>query len=88
MLRRNRRHLCSLATVTFSGLVEKHTIIIWEVVLHGANWQLLLKAINLVQEQNDAGLNEPSGVANAVEKGKSFLHSVDCLVLEKKLVVF
>lgn len=64
------------------------TIIVWEVVLHWADWQLLFESINFVQEQNYAGLDEPSRVADAVEEGKGFLHTVDRFVFEKQLVVF
>lgn len=39
---------------------ERLTIIVWEVVLHGADWELLLETIDLVQEQDDARLDEPS----------------------------
>ena len=64
------------------------TIIVWEVVLHWADWQLLFESINFVQEQNYAGLDEPSRVTDAVEEGEGFLHTVDRFVFEKQLVVF
>jgi len=74
--------------VIASGGVIVTTLVIWEVVLHWGNWKLLLKSIDLVQEQNDGGLDEPSGVTDRVEKGQCFLHTVDSLIFEKKLVVF
>ena len=84
------------------GLVERHESVedvvacsgvIWaafvvrEVILHWRDWQLLLEPINLVQEQNDAGLDEPPRIANAVEECERFLHSVDSLVFEQQLIV-
>lgn len=62
-------------------------LVVWEVVLHGANWQLLLEPVDLVQEQNDRRLDEPPRVADGVEQCEGFLHTVDGLVLEQKLVV-
>ena len=63
------------------------TFVVREVNLHGADRQFLLEAIDLVQEQDDTGLGEPPRVANAVEEGESFLHPVDRLVLEQKLII-
>lgn len=63
------------------------TLVIGEVVLHGAHGQLLLKPVDLVQEQDDGSLDEPPRVANRVEQGQGFLHTVDSLVLEQELVV-
>lgn len=71
-----------------SGKPGVRTFIIRKVILHWAHRQLLLEAIDLVEEQDDTRLCEPSRVANAVEKGKGLLHTVDGLVLEKKLIVF
>ena len=42
-----------------SGKPGMRTFIIRKVILHGAHGQLLLEAIDLVQEQDDAGLGEP-----------------------------
>ena len=64
------------------------TLVVWEVVLHWAHRQLLLEAINLVQKENNRRLDEPPRVANAVEKGESFLHTVDGLIFEEQLIVF
>jgi hypothetical protein len=61
--------------------------VIGEVVLHRANGELLLETIDLVQEENDGGLDEPPGVADGVEQGQGFLHTVDGLVFEEKLVI-
>lgn len=63
------------------------TFVIWEVVLHWRDWKLLLEAINLVEEENYGGLDEPSGVADGVEQGECLLHTVDSLVLEEELIV-
>jgi len=71
-----------------SGKPGMRTFVVWKVVLHWAHGQLLLEAIDLVEKQDDTRLGEPSRIANAVEKGKSFLHSVDRFVLEKELIVF
>lgn len=64
------------------------SLIVGEVVLHGADGQLLLEAVDLVEEENDGGLDEPSGVANGVEQGESFLHTVHGLIFKQQLVVF
>ncbi len=63
------------------------TFVVGEVVLHGAHGQLLLESIDLVQEQDDGGLDEPPRVADGVEQCESFLHTVDRLVFEQELVV-
>jgi hypothetical protein len=55
--------------------------------MHRAHWQLFFEPVDLVQEQNDTGLDKPPRVANAVEQCKSFLHTIHGLVLEKQLVV-
>jgi len=36
------------------------SLVIWEIVLHWAHWELLLESIDLIQEQNDGRLDEPS----------------------------
>ena len=64
------------------------TFVIWEVVVHWADGKLLLESIDLIQEENDAGLDEPPRVADAVEKCKGFLHTVDRLIFEQKLIIF
>lgn len=64
------------------------TIIIWEVILHWAHWKLLLESVDFVQEENDASLDKPPGVADAVKQSESFLHTVDGFIFEQKLVVF
>jgi hypothetical protein len=73
----SRRHCCTALT-----------FIVGEVVLHRAHWELLLESVDLVQEKNDAGLDKPPGVADAVKKRERLLHSVDGLVFEEQLVVF
>jgi len=78
----------SVQDVVTSQCVIIASLIIWEVVFHWADWQLLLESINLIQEQDDRSLDEPSRVADGVEKSESFLHTVDSLVLEEKLVIF
>lgn len=74
--------------VVAGGGVVGTTLVVGEVVLHRADGQLLLETIDLVQEENDGSLDEPPGVADGVEQGKRFLHTVDGLVLEQQLVVF
>ena len=63
------------------------TLVIGEVVLHGADGQLLLEPIDLVEEENDGRLDEPAGVADGVEQSEGLLHAVDRLVFEQQLVV-
>lgn len=72
--------------VASSGVVGT-ALVIGEVVLHRADGQLLLESIDLVEEENDGGLDEPPGVADGVEQSQGFLHTVDGLVLEQQLVV-
>lgn len=77
----------AVENVVAGGSVIGATLVIREVVLHGADGQLLLEAVDLVEEENDRGLDEPAGVADRVKQGESFLHTVDGLVLEQQLVV-
>ena len=39
-------------------------LVIGEVILHGADGQLLLEAINLVEEEDDGRLDEPARIAD------------------------
>lgn len=63
------------------------TLVVGEVVLHWADRELLLKPVDLVEEENDRGLDEPPGVADGVEERESFLHAVDRLILKQELIV-
>jgi hypothetical protein len=63
------------------------TFVVREIVFHWADRELLLETINLVQEQNDRCLDEPSRVADGIEEGQGLLHTVDSLIFEQKLVV-
>jgi hypothetical protein len=74
--------------VVASSSVVGTTLVVREVVLHGADGQLLLESIDLVEEENDRCLDEPPRVANAVEQSQGFLHTVDGLIFEEQLVVF
>lgn len=64
------------------------TLVVREVVLHRADRELLLEAVDLVEEENDRGLDEPSRVADGVEQRERFLHTVHGLIFEQELVVF
>ena len=57
-------------------------LVIREVVLHWADGQLLLEAIDLVKEQDDGSLYKPSRIADGIKQGEGLLHTVDGLVLE------
>ena len=72
--------------VTSSSIIGT-TLIVREVVLHGADGQLLLETIDLVEEENDGCLDEPPGVADGIEQSESFLHTVDGFIFEQQLVV-
>lgn len=74
--------------VVAGSSIIRTTLIIGEVVLHGADGQLLLESVDLVEEQNDRSLDKPPRVADAVEQSQGFLHTVDRLVFEQQLVVF
>ena len=77
----------SVKNVVTRRAVVLTTLVIGEVVLHGADGKLLLEPIDLVQEQDDGCLDEPPRVADGVEQCEGFLHTVDSLVLKKKLIV-
>jgi hypothetical protein len=72
--------------VAGSGVVGT-ALIVGEVILHRTDGQLLLETVDLVEEENDGGLDEPPGVADRVEQSQGFLHTVDSFVLEEQLVV-
>jgi len=56
-----------IALASFSPNESKHTFIVREVILHGTDGQLLLEAIDFIQEQDDGGLDEPPRVADGIE---------------------
>lgn len=43
------------------------TIVVREIVTEGRVYQFLLEQVDLVQEEDDRGLDEPTGVANRVK---------------------
>lgn len=88
MQRRSQGHLRQSVHRVQKPMEIVRTFVVREVVLHRAHGKLLLEPIDLVQEQNYAGLDEPPGIANAVEKSESLLHTVDSLIFEQKLIVF
>jgi len=59
------------------------SFVVWEVILHWADGQLLLESIDLVQEQDNRCLNEPPRVADGVKEGEGLLHTIDSLVFEE-----
>jgi len=77
----------SVEDVVAGGGVIWASLVVREVVLHWADWELLLESVDLVQEKNDTGLDEPSRIADRVEKSQGFLHTVDSLIFEQQLVV-
>ena len=66
----------------------ERTLVVGEIILHRAHWQLLLEPVDLVQEEDYAGLDEPSRVADAVEERERFLHTVHRLVFKEELIIF
>ena len=62
-------------------------LVVWEVVLHRAHGQLLFESVDLVEEEDDAGLRKPPAVTYRVEERERLLHAVDGLVFEQQLVV-
>jgi hypothetical protein len=54
----------SVQDVVARGTVILTTLVVGEVVLHRRDRELLLETIDLVQEENYAGLCEPSAIAN------------------------
>ena len=77
----------SVEDVVACGSVVGAALVIGEVVLHGADGELLLEAINLVKEQDDGCLDEPPRVADGIEQCEGFLHTVDRFVFEQQLVI-
>lgn len=77
----------SVQDIVASQRIIVSSLVIWEVVLHWADWQLLLKSIDLVQEQDNRGLDEPSRVADGIKQCEGLLHAVDSLVFEQKLII-
>lgn len=77
----------SVQDVVASSGVVVTTLVVGKVVLHWADGQLFFEPIDLVQEQNYRRLDEPPGVANRVEEGQCFLHSVDGLIFKQQLIV-
>lgn len=77
----------SVEDIITSQSIIVTTLVIREVVLHGADGELGLETINLVQEQDNRGLDEPSRIADGIEQGQGFLHTVDRLIFEKELIV-
>lgn len=82
-----QRHKTVEDVITSSGIVGT-ALVVGKVVFHWANGKLFLEAIDLVKEQDDGGLDEPPRVADRIEQGQGFLHTVDRLVLEEQLVIF
>ena len=77
----------SVQDVVACGGIVWAALVIGEVVLHWADGQLLLEAIDLVEEQDDRCLDEPPRVADGIEQCEGFLHTVDGFVFEQQLVV-
>lgn len=75
-----------MAPAIVANLVQL-AFIIREIVLHGGDREFLLKPVDFVQEQDDRGLDKPSGVADRVKECERFLHSIDGLVFEEQLIV-
>jgi len=77
----------AVENVVASLAVVVAAVVVGEVVVHGTDWELLLEAVNLVEEEDDGRLDEPARVADGVKQGQGFLHAVDSLVLKQELVV-
>jgi hypothetical protein len=67
--------------------VIRAALVIREVILHGADGELLLEPVDLVQEEDYARLDEPARVADAVEEREGLLHAVHRFIFEEELVV-
>jgi hypothetical protein len=62
------RATCRRSVSRGPDLTGQLTLVVREIVLHRADWQLFLESIDLVEKKDDAGLDEPPRVADAVEK--------------------
>lgn len=85
-----RSTFSNIRSVKLSAIVAnliQLAFIIREIVLHRGDREFLLKPVDLVQKQDDRGLDKPSGVADRVKECESFLHSVDGFVFEEQLIV-
>lgn len=49
----------SIQNVVACRVVVRTSLVVGEVVLHRRYWQLLLESVDLVQEEDDAGLDKP-----------------------------
>ena len=87
VVRATFREIRPLVFLSVGSILVELAFIVWEVVLHRADGKLLLEPINLIQEQDDGGFDEPPRVADGVKKCESLLHTVDGFILEQKLVV-
>lgn len=77
----------SVQDVVAGRRVVVAALVVGEVVLHWADWELLLESIDFVEEQDDGCLDEPPRVADRVEQREGLLHTVDGLVLEEQLII-
>lgn len=87
IVRTTFRDIRFLVFLPVGSILVELAFIVWKIILHRADRKLFLEPINLVQEQDDRGLDKPPRVADGVEERKGFLHTVDGFILEQKLVV-
>lgn len=77
----------SLVLPTVVADLIQLAFIVREIILHGGHGEFLLESVDLVQKEDDRGLDKPSGIADGVKESQSFLHSVDGLVFKEQLIV-
>jgi len=77
----------TMEEIIASHVVVVATLIVREVISKGRMREFLGEEIDLVQEQDDGGLDKPPGVANGIEKGESLLHTINALIFVEDLVV-
>ena len=53
-----------LVLPSVGSILVELAFIVWKVVLHWADRKLLLKSIDLVQEQDDGGFDKPARIAD------------------------
>lgn len=66
-----RSTLCnirSLVLPSVGSILVELAFIVWKVVLHRAHREFLLEPVDLVQEEDNRCLDEPSGIADGVEQ--------------------
>ena len=64
IIRSTFSNIRSLVFHSVGSILVELAFIVWEIILHRGNRKLFLEPVDLVQEQDDRGFDEPARVAN------------------------